>query len=70
MAAMLKSAGFEVISGVDLTRDEMVTRISQFADSARDGVDAAVVFSQAMASRSAARITSFRSTRTSIPPTT
>ena len=44
IAALLQSAGFEVISGVDLKRDEMVSRIGQFGDSVRAGADAAVVF--------------------------
>ena len=44
IAALLQSAGFEVISGVDLKRDEMVSRIGQFGDSVRAGAEAAVVF--------------------------
>ena len=44
MAELLKSVGFEVFSGVDLSRDEMVNRVAQFGESVRDGADAAVIF--------------------------
>ncbi len=44
MAALLKSAGFEVVSGSDMTRDQMVSRISDFSDLLKNGADAAVIF--------------------------
>ena len=44
MSAMLKSVGFEVLGGVNLTRDAMVTQIAQFGDSVRSGTDVALVF--------------------------
>ncbi len=44
MAELLKSVGFEVFSGVDLSCDEMVNRVAQFGESVRDGADAAVIF--------------------------
>ena len=44
MSAMLKSVGFEVLGGVNLSRDAMVTQVAQFGDSVRSGAEVALVF--------------------------
>jgi uncharacterized caspase-like protein len=44
IADMLKAAGFEVIRGTDLSRDQMVGKVSEFADALKNGADAAVIF--------------------------
>ena len=44
MAALLKADGFEVIAGSDLTREQMVERVSEFAAALSNGADAAVIF--------------------------
>jgi uncharacterized caspase-like protein len=43
MANLLRSAGFEVIEGIDLSRDEMVQRLLEFGDKAK-GADIAVLY--------------------------
>jgi uncharacterized caspase-like protein len=43
MASLLRSAGFEVIEGIDLTRDKMTGRLLQFGKEA-EGADVAVFF--------------------------
>ena len=43
MANLLRSAGFEVIEGIDLSRDEMVKRLLEFGDKAK-GADIAVLY--------------------------
>jgi uncharacterized caspase-like protein len=43
MASLLQSAGFEVIEGIDLTRDKMTERLLEFGKKA-EGADVAVFF--------------------------
>jgi uncharacterized caspase-like protein len=43
MANLLRGAGFDVIEGIDLSRDEMVQRLLEFGDKAK-GADIAVFY--------------------------
>jgi uncharacterized caspase-like protein len=43
MANLLRGAGFDVIEGIDLSRDEMVQRSLEFGDKAK-GADIAVFY--------------------------
>ena len=43
MASLLRNIGFEVIEGTDLTRDEMTSKLLEFAKKARDA-DVAVFY--------------------------
>ena len=44
IADLLSSAGFQVIRGVDLSREQMVAKVSEFSDALSNGADAALVF--------------------------
>src|SRR5215472_18764207 len=66
MAALLRNVGFDVAEWIDLKRDEMMTRLSEFATKIQ-GADVALLYTRGTALQWTARTTWCRSTSTLIP---
>jgi Caspase domain len=66
MAGVLRNAGFDVVEGINLTRDKMTERLLEFGKKTQ-GADVAVFFMPATASTLTASTTCCRSMPTSNP---